>query len=137
MIRESQQFYAGIRNKFDLSTATHRYFCARLDTRLFGKHLILLDAKQELAKPAFAMRADTRPRLSEIAEILAAGLMRLSARKSSQISADFGESSVDFYRHQRGHVDPTLWSSTHEGSRAGAPTEGDEPQSALEEGESD
>ncbi len=45
-------------------------------------------------------------RLSEIAEILAAGLMRLRARKSSQISGDWGESSVDFSRHQSGHADP-------------------------------
>jgi len=75
-------------------------------------------------------------RLAQIAEILAAGLMRLRARKSSQISADCGESSVDFSRHQSVHADPPLWSSTHEGNRAGAPTEGGEPQSALEEGES-
>jgi hypothetical protein len=45
-------------------------------------------------------------RLSEIAEILAAGLMRLRARKSSQISADCGESSVDFSGHQSGHANP-------------------------------
>jgi hypothetical protein len=45
-------------------------------------------------------------RLSEIAEILATGLMRLRARKSSPKSADFGESSVDFSRHQSGHADP-------------------------------
>jgi len=47
-----------------------------------------------------------KERLVEIAEILAAGLMRLRARKSSQISPDFGESSVDFSRHQSGHADP-------------------------------
>ena len=45
-------------------------------------------------------------RFSEIAEILAAGLMRLRARKSSPKSADFGESSVDFSGHQSGHADP-------------------------------
>ena len=45
-------------------------------------------------------------RLGEIAQILAAGLMRFHARKSSQISADRGESSVDFARHQSGPDDP-------------------------------
>ena len=36
----------------------------------------------------------TEDPLTEIAEILAAGLMRLRARKSSPVSADFGESSL-------------------------------------------
>ena len=35
-------------------------------------------------------------RLDEVAEILAAGAMRLMARKSSRLSADRGDSSVDF-----------------------------------------
>ena len=35
-------------------------------------------------------------RLDEVAEILAAGAMRLMARKSSRISADRGDRSVDF-----------------------------------------
>ena len=35
-------------------------------------------------------------RLDEIAEILAAGAMRLMARKSSRLSAERGDSSVDF-----------------------------------------
>jgi hypothetical protein len=45
-------------------------------------------------------------RLSEIAEILAAGLMRVVARKSSPISADTGESSLDISGHQSGHPTP-------------------------------
>jgi len=44
-------------------------------------------------------------RIAEIVEILAAGLMRLQARKSSQISGDFGESSLDFTGHQSGADD--------------------------------
>jgi hypothetical protein len=48
------------------------------------------------------MTADQR--FSEIAEILAAGLTRLRARQSSQISADFGESSLDCAAHQSGHA---------------------------------
>ena len=49
---------------------------------------------------------ETEERLSEIAEILAAGLMRLQARKSSQISADCGDSSLDFTGHQSGPANP-------------------------------
>jgi hypothetical protein len=45
-------------------------------------------------------------RLDEIADILAAGLMRLRARKSSPLSRDRGESSLDFSADQRGHARP-------------------------------
>ena len=45
-------------------------------------------------------------RFAEIAEILAAGLMRLMARKSSPISADVGESSLDFSAAESGHPTP-------------------------------
>ena len=41
--------------------------------------------------------------ISEIAEILALGLMRLQARKSSELSASSGESSLDFTGQQSGH----------------------------------
>ena len=44
-------------------------------------------------------------RLAEIAEILAAGLMRLRARQSSSLSPDSGESSLDCFAHQSGHAD--------------------------------
>jgi hypothetical protein len=43
-------------------------------------------------------------RLAEIAEILAAGLTRLHARQSSQISAHLGESSLDCVADQSGHA---------------------------------
>jgi hypothetical protein len=74
-------------------------------------------------------------RLAEIAEVLAEGPQRLLARKSSPFSADYGESSVDFSRHQSSPDDLTLWSSTHDGHFAGTPT--GEPQSALGEDEGD
>jgi hypothetical protein len=45
-------------------------------------------------------------RLDEIAEILAAGLVRLKAGKSSQLSADFGDSSLHFPPDQSGRVSP-------------------------------
>jgi hypothetical protein len=43
-------------------------------------------------------------RLDEIAEILTAGLMRLRARQSSQLSAAGGESLLDCPAHQSGHA---------------------------------
>jgi hypothetical protein len=43
-------------------------------------------------------------RLDEIADILAGGLMRLRARKSSPLSGDGGESSLDYSPDQRGHA---------------------------------
>jgi hypothetical protein len=41
-------------------------------------------------------------RLAEIAEILATGLMRLEARKSSRKPAEFGETSLHFSPDQSG-----------------------------------
>ena len=41
-------------------------------------------------------RMTAAERLDEVAEILAAGAMRLMARKSSRLSAERGDSSVDF-----------------------------------------
>ena len=43
-------------------------------------------------------------RLAEIAEILARGLVRLHARKSSPLSADRGDSFVDLPPHRSGHA---------------------------------
>jgi hypothetical protein len=50
---------------------------------------------------------DPAERLAEIAEILAAGLMRLRARKSSPKSADCGEISLDFLGRRSG-PDPRI-----------------------------
>jgi len=43
-------------------------------------------------------------RLDEVAKILAAGLLRLKANKSSGLSANSGESSLDCAAHQSGHA---------------------------------
>ena len=43
-------------------------------------------------------------RIAEIVEILAVGLTRLWARKSSRISADCGEISLDYAGTQSGHA---------------------------------
>ena len=45
-------------------------------------------------------------RLDEIARILAAGFMRLKARKSSSLSGHGGESSLDFSAGESGHANP-------------------------------
>jgi len=59
-----------------------------------------------MLKANAADSSDSLEHLAEIGEILAAGLMRLQARKSSRKSADFGESPVDLGGHQSGHADP-------------------------------
>lgn len=56
--------------------------------------------------PGNACLEDANERLVEIAEILVAGLIRLRARQSSALSADLGESSLDFTRQQSGPGDP-------------------------------
>jgi hypothetical protein len=50
--------------------------------------------------------AEGSERLSEIAEILATGLTRLKALKSSRKSAELGESSLHFTLDQSGDAPP-------------------------------
>jgi hypothetical protein len=66
------------------------------------------------AGPDTAYSPDVDERLAEIAEILAAGLMRLRARKSSQISGDYAEFFLDFRQRQSGPDGPTCRNLTHE-----------------------
>ena len=54
-------------------------------------------------------------RLDEIGDILAAGLIRLQARKSSSFSADIGDSSLDCAAYQSGHA--TVFDLLDEASR--------------------
>ena len=75
-----------------------RYAVAR--SRFFG---ILV---QSAAMTAAKILQTSSKHLTEIAEILAAGLMRLMARKSSPISADPGESSLDLSAAESGHPTP-------------------------------
>ena len=58
----------------------------------------------DIPNPLHPGRMSAAERLDEIADILAAGLIRLRARKSSALSRDDGESSLDFSPDQRGHV---------------------------------
>jgi hypothetical protein len=43
-------------------------------------------------------------RIAEVCRILAAGLVRLHARKSTRLSADLGESSLDTSADRSGHA---------------------------------
>lgn len=54
--------------------------------------------------PVSPDRLTPAERLAELGQILAAGLMRLQARKSSPLSDDRGDSSVDFLPNQSGHA---------------------------------
>jgi len=51
-------------------------------------------------------RMTAAERLDEIGDLLAAAFMRLQQRKSSPLSRDGGESSLDFPVDQRGHPTP-------------------------------
>jgi len=57
----------------------------------------------------FRSNPDSRsraPHLDELAAILAGGLMRLFARKSSGKGVPIGESSLDFSPTESGHLTP-------------------------------
>ena len=55
-------------------------------------------------RPHNSIPADAFERISEIAEILAAGLIRLHARQSSHLSPHSGDSLLDCPGHQSGHA---------------------------------
>jgi hypothetical protein len=50
-----------------------------------------------------ANRMTPAGRLDEVADILASGLIRLRTPKSSRLSADRGDSCLDFAEHRSGH----------------------------------
>jgi hypothetical protein len=47
---------------------------------------------------------NSNDRIAEVASILAVGLQRFTARQSSELSADCGESSLHFTHDQSGHA---------------------------------
>jgi hypothetical protein len=61
----------------------------------------------------FFNQDEANQRLFEIAEILAAGLTRLEARKSSRMSAEIGESSLHFTPDQSGDAPPCSAEISH------------------------
>jgi hypothetical protein len=64
--------------------------------------------------PVDSARCNCPEDLIEIAEILAVGLMRLEALKSSRKSAEFGESSLHFSPNQSGGVPPCSAEASHD-----------------------
>jgi hypothetical protein len=56
----------------------------------------------------------SKARIAEIGEILAIGLSRLEARKSSRKPAEFGESSLHFTPDQSGDDHSALLRLTHD-----------------------
>jgi hypothetical protein len=83
--------------------------CLLWDSTAFGIGQGCLDNIGAPQLPAFMrpVNETTAPseRIAEIAEILGAGLQRALARKSSEVSADSGESSLHILPGQSG--DPT------------------------------
>jgi hypothetical protein len=58
-----------------------------------------------------SLRPDDR--LTEIAQILAAGLMRLRNRQSTPLSGDQGEGSLDCHGTQSGHAESKTSGEQH------------------------
>ncbi len=58
-----------------------------------------------MMNPLYPDHLTPSERLAELGQILAAALMRLHARKSSRLSADHGDSFVDFVPDRSGHAD--------------------------------
>src|SRR5262245_8839067 len=82
---------------------------AQVRNSIFFSITVLFFVSVSLAMAEPTRHGTRDEHLAEIAEILAAGLMRLRARKSSQYSADSRESLLDCAAHQSGH--PTRFSS--------------------------
>lgn len=95
------------------AVATNCHLCLRSTTPVFA--LIRETAANSQKRSQLAgMHSPAKPsetpqdRLKEICQILAAGLVRLHARKSSGFSAADGESSLDCVGHQSGDPLPEV-----------------------------
>jgi hypothetical protein len=67
-----------------------------------ARHFLFLAHPTEMQAPNFDGENASK-HVADIAEILAAGLIRLSARKSSGKRTESGESSLDFTAIKSGH----------------------------------
>jgi hypothetical protein len=81
---------------------------------LFPQSRHFLDIGIQFASLVSNMTRQTLHHLTEIAEILAAGLMRLGSHKSSQKPAELGESSLHFSPNQSGGVPPYSAEASHD-----------------------
>jgi len=86
----------------------------RLTTLLFSRPAEPLEKLSFVVSVPANMIKQTFDHLTEIAEILAAGLTRLEARKSSRKPADFGESSLHFSPDQSGGVPSYAPEASHD-----------------------
>jgi len=59
----------------------------------------------QMPNPLHPNLMSAEERIAEICQLLARGLVRLQTRQSSSLSADRGDSCVDFLPHQSGHAD--------------------------------
>jgi hypothetical protein len=75
---------------------------------------VVVPYSQHVPAETTALDPESNDRASEIAEILAAGLTRLEARKSSQKPAEFEESSLHFSPDQSGGVPPYSPEASHD-----------------------
>jgi hypothetical protein len=64
----------------------------------------MVDRRSAATEPGPVVEA--RERIIEIGQILAAGLVRLSVRQSSQTKGAGGERSLDCVGHRSGHANP-------------------------------
>jgi len=99
--------YDPIRRRTFVSPTLGEY----LDKLIFCFSFVRMNATRQTPQTKFPDRSDgTKPsrltdagRISEVAEILAVGLMRVLAHKSRENPADKRESSLDFSATKSGH----------------------------------
>jgi hypothetical protein len=75
-----------------------------LDIPKKGDHLVQTFGDLDSMRDSYFDSLSPQERLTEIAEILAAGLMRVRLRQSSPLSGDPGESSLHISPGQSGHL---------------------------------
>jgi hypothetical protein len=106
IVRVSSQSVGICAQRLLLSSFYFDRFRSRLDSGVHpaGANAIVCQLKVDMS--AISPNAMTAAaRLDEIADILAAGLMRVRARQSTPQSADLGDSSLDCPADQSGHAD--------------------------------
>jgi hypothetical protein len=73
-----------------------------------------MTSPSRLSRRTTTTNTEENGRIIEIAELLAAGLTRLEARKSSRRSTEFGESSLHFSPDQSGGGPPCSAEAPHD-----------------------
>ena len=73
--------------------------------RVFLRSKMNIPITLQIPNPIHPGLMSAEERIAEIGELLARGLVRLRARNASPLSADRGDSFVDFPPHQSGHAE--------------------------------